>query len=282
MWANFHTHGNYCDGATPMSDFLPAADQYHVSVLGFSSHAPVPFNCSWCMKKEQFKDYLAEVDLLKKENPHLDIYKGLEVDFIPETVSPADFKKHLDYTIGSIHFVDQFEDGKHWEIDGTHSVFMEGLKAIFNDDIREAIRRYFELTRQMVAESQPDIVGHLDKIKIHNVGANLYSESDPWYQEEMTKTLNLIADSKAIIEVNTRGIYQKKSPTTYPSPWVLEMIRQRHIPITISSDAHHPKDLTNHFLETAHLIYTLGFRKISILRDGSWQPVNLSPNGITQ
>jgi histidinol-phosphatase (PHP family) len=279
MWANFHMHSEYCDGVGTLQDYIAAAKANQVTTLGFSSHAPVPFHCEWCMKKERLKSYLAEIESLAKAHNDIEIYKGLEIDFIPETISPADFKKQLDFTIGSIHFIDQFEDGKNWEVDGNHVLFMNGLQKIFNNDIREAIKRYFELTRQMVELSHPDIVGHLDKIKIQNEHSSLFSESDHWYQEEITHTLNVIANAGSIIEVNTRGIYQKKSVTTYPSPWILEMIRMRNIPITINSDAHHPKDLINQFNETAHLLYTLGFRKICILRDGSWQPVNLTPDG---
>ena len=131
----------------------------------------------------------------------------------------------------------------------------------------------------MVIQSTPDIVGHLDKIKIQNHHPGLFHESDAWYHEEIVETLNVIADAKCILEVNTRGIYQKKSATTYPSPWVLEMARMKDIPITISSDAHHPKDLVNHFFETAGLLHSIGFRKICILRDGLWQTVNLTTDG---
>lgn len=43
------------------------------------------------------------------------------------------------------------------------------------------------------------------------------------------------------------------------------------IPITISSDAHHPEDLINQFPETAKLLTEIGFKKIGILLDGKWQ-----------
>jgi histidinol-phosphatase (PHP family) len=248
--------------------------------IGFSSHAPVPFPVTWTMKKDDLPKYLTDIEALKKDFPTLQLYNGLEIDFVPGKVAPADFQQLLDYTIGSIHFVDFFPDGKPWEIDGSPIVFKDGLNKIFKNSFKDAVSRYFELTREMIDTSCPTIVGHLDKIKIQNHDGEFFSESDPWYQQQMIETLNKIADSGAIVEINTRGIYQKKSHTTYPSPWVIELMRLRHIPVTINSDAHHPDDLINQFEETASLLYTLGYRKISILRDGSWQPVNLDPNGI--
>jgi histidinol-phosphatase (PHP family) len=280
MWSNFHSHCNYCDGKGTLADYAAKAESLNMASIGFSSHAPVPFSVSWTMKKDELVKYLAEIEALKKVYPRLQLYKGLEIDFIPDTVAPKDFEHLLDYTIGSIHFVESFADGKPWEIDGSPIVFKDGLTKIFKDSYKDAVSRYFELTRQMIETSCPTIVGHLDKIKIQNHEGKFFSESDAWYQHQMTETLNMIADSGAIVEINTRGIYQKKSHTTYPSPWVIELMRLRHIPVTISSDAHDPEDLINQFEETASLLYTLGYRKISILKDGSWQPVNLAPDGI--
>jgi histidinol-phosphatase (PHP family) len=281
MWANFHTHSHYCDGVGDLKEYAEKANSEKVLSLGFSSHAPLPFPCNWSMKSEMQTAYINNIESLKADYPLLHLYKGMEVDFIPGVVSPKDVKSLLDYTIGSIHFVERFADGRYWEVDGTHLVFMDGLKSIFNNNIRDAVTRYFELTRQMVSESLPDVVGHLDKIKIQNSVGKVFEEADPWYRYEVVRTLDLIAQTKVVIEVNTRGLYQKKSPTTYPSPWILEKILQRKIPVTISSDAHHPKDLINQFSQTTAQLLAIGFREISILKDGSWQSVPLTPHGIT-
>jgi histidinol-phosphatase (PHP family) len=80
--------------------------------------------------------------------------------------------------------------------------------------------------------------------------------------------------------VNTRGIYQKKTTTTYPSPWVLELAFKKNIPVTISSDAHHPDDLTNCFSETAQMLLNIGYKKISVLHDNRWGQFELTPHGI--
>jgi histidinol-phosphatase (PHP family) len=280
MWANYHSHSNFCDGVGSLEEYVIKAESEGMRTIGFSSHAPVPFECSWCMKAEKLTEYVDTIDRLRVKYPNIELYKGMEIDFIPGLRTPSDFNDLLDYSVGSIHFIDNFKDGRPWEIDGNHAVFLQGLSEIFKDNIQAAIFRYFELTQEMVSLSRPTIVGHLDKIKIQNIGEKLYRETDDWYQEQIDLTLDVIEEAGVIVEVNTRGLYQKTSRTTYPSPWILEKIHKRDIPITLSSDAHSPKDLINQFTETASELLAIGFRKISILEDGSWRPVTLTPDGI--
>ena len=282
MWSNFHTHSNYCDGKGDMVEYARKAEQLKMISLGFSfsSHAPLPFPCKWCMNTGNLDSYLNSISILQQKSSSLQIYKGLEIDYIPHTISPNTFKDKLDYTIGSIHFVEKLPGEIPWEIDGTHSLFREGFEKIFNNNIRDTIGRYLELTRQMIMDACPTIVGHLDKIKIQNMDGTFFNEKDSWYQQEIKKTIDLIAESGAIIEVNTRGIYQNKSTTTYPSPWVLDYINSKHIPITLSTDAHHPDDLINEFSKTATMLKQIGFKKISVLHDGHWQPCSFNTGGI--
>jgi len=280
MWANYHTHSHYCDGKGSMVEIAAEAALQDIRSLGFSSHAPVPFECKWCMPGDRLGQYVQEIEEARKQYPNLEIYRSLESDYIPNMISPNDFTDITDYTLGSIHFVDNYADGRPWEIDGQHQGFLEGLNAIFKGDIRAAVIRYFELTREMVEITRPDIIGHLDKIKIQNIDQKFYNEQDSWYRDEIHRTLKCISKNGGIIEVNTRGIYQKKSATTYPAPWILTQIFEMNIPVTISSDAHVKSDLTNQFPETAKLLYECGFRKLSVLSDFEWKALPFDEHGI--
>ena len=280
MWSNFHMHSNYCDGKSEMVEYVHQAKSMGLLSIGFSSHAPINFPCTWCMKSENFTNYLRSIETFKESVSGVEIYKGLEVDFIPGVIAPGDFSKELDYTIGSIHFVDQFPDGTHWEIDGLHVLFLDGLEKIFHNDIRRAVSRYFQLTREMIETSCPSIVGHMDKIKIQNPAEKFFSEDEEWYQKEIKKTIDLIADKKVIVEVNTRGIYQKKSTTTYPSPWILERMFAKNIPVTLSSDAHHVSDIINQFPETVALLTDIGYKSVSVLHENQWKSFSFNKHGI--
>lgn len=280
MWSNVHTHSHYCDGKDSPMDYVSQALATGMVSLGFSSHAPLPFDCKWCMKPDQLDKYLIELRLIQRSITNLEVYKGLEIDFIPGIIAPSVFRGKLDFTIGSIHFVEKLDNGTRWEIDGQHTFFLEGLENIFKNNIQDAIVRYYELTREMVLTDCPSVIGHLDKIKIQNTNNKLFDETEPWYQAEILKTLEAIHDAGSIVEVNTRGLYLKKSSTTYPSPWILKIIQEKKIPVTVSSDAHHPKDVTNQFQETAKTLLSLGFQKISILKDGEWKQYKFNEHGV--
>src|SRR5882672_10755821 len=87
MWSNFHTHSSYCDGKELLSEYMEQARSAGMACLGFSSHAPLPFECRWCMKGVDFSPYLKEIQDLKNKSS-IPIYCGLEVDYIPDKISP--------------------------------------------------------------------------------------------------------------------------------------------------------------------------------------------------
>ncbi|MFO0268759.1 MAG: histidinol phosphatase, partial [Cyclobacteriaceae bacterium] len=180
----------------------------------------------------------------------------------------------MDYTICSIHFVDALPEGTPWEVDGAAATLQQGFNSIFRKNARSAISRYFELTREMIARSTPDIVGHLDKIKIQNKNNSLFQESESWYRAEVRQTLRQIREAECVLEVNTRGLYQKKTVDPYPSPWVLAQAHELGLPVTLSSDAHHPDQLTCEFTETAAILYEIGFRHLMVWYTGRWQLVS--------
>jgi len=229
------------------------------------------------MKTDALAEYLDEITAAKQSFDGIEIYSGLEIDYIPDVVSVSDFASKLDYTIGSIHFVNGF-DNRYWEIDNTREVFREGLEKIFRNDIRAAISQYFALTRQMINEDPPDILGHMDKIKINAVNVE-FEETESWYIDEVKKTLKSVSATKTIIEVNTRGLYKKKSATTYPSPWIMERILDLGIPIMLNSDAHHPDELTGAFEQTRALLADIGFKSISVLTNSVWKQIPLNEYG---
>ncbi len=283
-WTNYHSHCNFCDGSDEARLYAETAAAQGMLAYGFSSHVPMPFFCAWSMKMENLAAYTTEIEKLKKEfAERLQIYRSLEIDYIPNVVGPqSQFIKeaNLDYTIGSIHFVNQFADGRHWEIDGKALIFEEGLQQIFGGDIRKAVTRYYELTRMMVREECPDVIGHIDKIKMQNPDNKYFSEDEDWYRTEVLKTLDAIAGTKAIVEVNTRGIYKKKTTEPYPGKWMLGEILKRKIPVMINSDSHHPKEITAEFETASTLLKEVGFETVKSFIDNKWQDFSFTERGL--
>ncbi|HAS46157.1 MAG TPA: histidinol-phosphatase [Microscillaceae bacterium] len=283
-WTNYHGHSNYCDGTHLLEEYITAAIDQNVKAYGFSGHAPLPFLTNWAMPYEHLVLYFKEIDDIKQKYAEkIQVYTGLEQDYV------ADFSlihKHwkalpqLDYVIGSVHFVDRFSDGRYWEIDNTTKIFKEGLQAIFQGDVPRAIQRYYALIREMIEVQQPTIVGHLDKIKMHNRHELFFDESDSWYQEAVEQTLQTIAQTNTIVEINTRGVYKKKAKETYPSHWIIKRMQELNIPVTINSDAHHPEEVTKEFATTTQVLQDLGYKTLRVLWNGQWQDVGFCEQGL--
>ncbi|TAJ14760.1 histidinol-phosphatase HisJ family protein [Marinilabiliaceae bacterium JC017] len=281
-WTNYHGHCEYCDGKGRIEDYVIKAIELKMATIGISSHAPVPFETNWTMPEGNLPGYLQEVAFLKdKYKGEIEVLRSLEVDYIPDTISPkASFidESSLDYVVGSIHFVDQFEDGQHWAIDGSFAEFEKGLNEIFKGDIKAVVKRYFELEREMIQHACPDIVGHMDKIKMHNKTKFLFDEKAQWYVDEVQKTLELIAEKGAVVEINTKAF--KRNGLIFPGPEHFNTLKKLNIPITINSDCHHPDKLINGFEEVAEMLLEQGIDQLHEFHEGKWVPVAFEKEGI--
>lgn len=260
IFSNYHTHCSFCDGTNAPEDYIDHAVKCGWRDLGFSSHAPLPYPTT-LMAKENLNNYFTHLCYAKKfYAKKINILFGLEIDYIPGVMKMSSPQYDFcDYKIGSVHYLDFLANQQPYPIDRSKEVFCQGLLEVFQGDLTKACQRYYGLVRQMVREEQPDIVGHLDKIKRH-IDNYLAVEEEAWYQEEIIKTLATIRDSKSIIEVNTRGLHNKVVPCLYPSRWILELIKKFNIPIVINSDAHSPAELSQSFDEVEAIVATLGFQ----------------------
>ena len=277
---NFHTHSHYCDGSDHPERYVEEAISKGFHSLGFSSHAPVPFQNTFAIQSEEkLAEYCSTIrGLQEKYSGIIRLFLGLEIDHIPGLMPGFDaFRKtcRLDYTIGSVHLVSNGEGSRLWFIDGPRKeTYDQGLKVTFGGDHRKAVTAYYEQIMEMVTEQRPDVAGHLDKVKMHNKG-RYFSESDPWYRQLVYSTLETIKKQGTIVEVNTRGIYKKRSDSLFPSPWVLEKIAEMNIPVTISSDAHRPSELDGHYEQAGRAVLNAGIRNIMILGEDGWRPHRL-------
>ena len=138
---NYHTHCSYCDGKGEAREYAEAAVAKGFTALGFSSHAPSPFFSDWVMQEKNLPLYLAEIQRLKNQyEGRLQIYLGLEIDFVPGESSPAKFSELvLDYTIGSIHYTPGAISDLYLTVDGDDLEFSENLEKNFSGDGRKLL-----------------------------------------------------------------------------------------------------------------------------------------------
>lgn len=265
---NFHTHSNYCDGKATLREMVDFAVAHNFTALGFTGHCPLPFDNTYSIT--DYEGYCNEVRALKEEYAdRIEISLGLEMDYVPgmlEDFSPLIKQGGLEYTIGSIHLIPAEGSAPRsaadlWMIDGSrYQTYDEGLMKHFGGDIRRGVRAYFHNENAMLERNRPTIVGHPDKIVMHNRD-RYFTEDEPWYRDLALETIHLIKELDLICEINTRGIYKGRHADYYPGKWLIQEMKQLHIPVLVSTDAHAPEDLLR--TEGAHeYLQEIGYRDV--------------------
>lgn len=256
---NYHTHSNYCDGKATLREMVDFAVAHGFTHLGFTGHSPLPYENTFSIKDAQYLDYCNEVRALQTEYAdRISIRLGLEIDYVPglcEDFRPLIEKGGLEYCIGSIHLIPNpdsieylrshpAEAGDHlWMIDGSrYQTYDEGLERHFHGDIRRGVRAFFDQTNLMIESQRPTIVGHFDKIVMHNRDRYFHYD-EKWFLDLVYETVQLIHETGCICEVNTRGIYKGRHYDYYPAKGTLRHMNTLGIPVIVSTDAHMPEDL---------------------------------------
>jgi histidinol-phosphatase (PHP family) len=265
-----------------MENFVIFAIAKGIKSYGFSSHAPLPFLTKWTMVEDDFQEYKSEFERLKeKYKPEIDLYLGLEVDFIHNCSDVTnDFfrDKTFDYLIGSIHYLDKLPDGNYWCIDGDLTEFDNGLKTLYDGDITFAARRFFEHSSLMIEKGNIDIVGHLDKIAFNG---HYYKEFDPsqnWYKNIVGETLQLVKNKDMILEINTKSLVE--FGITYPNQQFYQLINDLQIPIVVNSDCHYPTNVIDGFDSAFRTLNKFGFKNMQFLKNSEWVTVEFNENGL--
>jgi histidinol-phosphatase (PHP family) len=291
MLFNLHTHTHFSDGSSAPEEYLKEAIRQGFSILGFSDHSPVPFENSFALSEERMEEYINAVRKLSPSPSPFSlpqegrdwgwgcqILLGLEIDYIPGITAPIEtYRKtnHFDYFIGSVHLVKNEDHPDLWFIDGPDiSIYDSGLRDFFHGDIHHAVSSYYHQINQMILTQKPDIIGHLDKVKMYNRN-RYFREDESWYVQLVDETLDLISENQCVVEVNTRGIYKKRADSLFPGPEILRKINAMKIPITLCSDAHRPNELSLYFEEAKSLLAEIGFKSLSVITHEGWREVSL-------
>jgi len=275
MLATYHTHSLFCDGKMLPEDYVLAAVRKGFSAIGFTSHAPVSFDAYGSMKPEDLDKYVETINGLKEKYKNkIQVYTGLETEFYPNC---PDFRQYpgIDYTIGSLHFIYDEKNGRYLSVDGPEEEYTELINDVFGGDVKALAETYFDLLIEMINTHTPDIAGHLDLIKKNNRNGLYFSESEKWYRDKVEEVLHAISRHDVVVEVNTGGISRGYTRDTYPSEWILKIIREMDIPVVLNSDAHHPDWIDTYYPEAVRMLKNIGFTYQRVLLDGIWQNVLL-------
>ncbi len=274
---NFHTHNEMCDGEGPAENYVIKAIEKGFKALGFSSHAPIPIELDWTLKKEKVKEYFNTIkNLNEKYKEKIEIYLGLEFDYFEEK-DFQDFyfktKNKLDYNICSVHFF--YAKNNFFVIDGKLENYVDALKIIFDENIINFVKKYYELIRKMIIEFRPDIIAHIDLIKKNNKKNTFFSEKENWYKKEILSTLDVITKTSSLLEINTGGLARGSIEDFYPSEWLFKECYKRSIPIIINSDCHNPEKLDAYLTEAKKSLKKVGYHFQKVLSNYKWIEVGL-------
>lgn len=262
MFCDYHTHTVFSDDSNyPMEECVKDAISLRIKEICFTDH--VDYGVKYDLKdlkpeevegkvlNVDFEKYFPEIERVKElYKDKISIKTGLEFGVQKHTIPQYEelFKKYpFDFIIMSVHEIDNKELWNHSFQDGKTEAEYYSL--------------YFENIYYIVQNFHNySVLGHLDLLKRYDEkdGYNPFIEN----KEIITKILKyIIADGKGI-ELNT-STKKYHLDDLMPSRDILRLYLELGGEIlTIGSDSHCKKDLTNsHIEELKQELREIGFKK---------------------
>ena len=272
---NYHMHCYLCDGEGEPVEYVHMANARGFAALGFTSHAPLPFPVDWVMRREDLGTYGRLLDAaIEAGKPDLPVFKGLEIDYVKgkNGPDPALYPEiNLDFTIGSVHFVEDRSGGLRG-IDGPIELFEDGLEDGFDGDIEELVTTYYRSVTAMLDEYRFDILGHIDVIRKNNENNRFFDSSEAWYRRVVLESIEAAQRNGCIVEVNTGGLARGRS-ALYPEPWIVNELKERNVRMMVNTDAHAPGHLGVGYDDAFTLLLEAGYREHWLLLEDGWKAV---------
>lgn len=249
-----HIHSPYCPHGTKDTfyEYINRAIELGYDEITFTEHAPLPEGFEdpvpdkdSGMKKDYLKEYLRDLEELKKEFQNkITIKSGLEIDYIEgyeaetkqflDTCGPL-----LDDSLLSVHFL--LKDGTYDCLDFSSGNF-EKMIGVYGsvDSIHQTY--YTTVLRSVSADLgnyKPNRIGHItlaDKFK-----KDFPPEGS--FQKKIDEILKEVAKRGMELDYNGAGFFKKGCGVSYPPPEVARQAMKMGIPLVYGSDAHQAKDL---------------------------------------
>lgn len=250
-----------------MEETVQEAIKRKLIAICLTDHYPLPsdFVDPIPDKRVKYPDYLEEFTRMQNTyKDKIEVLLGAEFDWLPqyrEWIRKEINKYPFDYVIGSVHYLGTIEDeGKEriWGHDYSKEEFIRGLR--YFQEVKILVKKYYEEVNNMVNSRLFDGVGHLDLIKKYNDG-KFFDENEKWYKDAVRDTLDVIASSGMVMEINSAG-WDKPCKAQYPSFWIIKEAYKRNIDITIGSDAHVPEYIGRNLQRTVNLAKKAGYKKL--------------------
>jgi histidinol-phosphatase (PHP family) len=249
-----HVHTTFCDGKTSAPDMARTAYEKGFVSLGFSSHAPQHFDPPCCIDPQREEEYKAQIRALQREyEGRMPIYMGIERDLY-SCASPQGY----DYFLAAVHYF-RHPDGHHTPIDAEPEKLRRYVDMYCGGDGLEMARQYFALLRDYVLAAHPAIIAHFDLIRKNNTRLHLYDEEGKAYQDMALDSLRPLAETGALLEVNTGAVARGYLTAPYPAPFLLKEWLAWGGEVILDSDCHDMRYLDTGYDDAEELLRSLGY-----------------------
>ncbi|MDB2562073.1 histidinol-phosphatase [Sulfurimonas sp.] len=243
MIVDLHNHTLLCNHAEgTVEEYIEKAIKAGTKTFGFSEHAPMDFDPKYRLSFNQMQEYKDSVLSAKeKYKDQIEILLAYEVDYLEGHMDEKVLNADVDYLIGSVHFIEK------WGFDNP-----EFIGRYEDENIDDIWQKYFDAIEKMAQTKFFDIVGHLDLIKVFKFMPTKN------IADIAKNALLAIKEADMVLEINMAG-YRKPVKEAYPSKELLEMAFDLNIPITFSSDAHAPEQVSLFANEVVSLARSVGY-----------------------
>jgi histidinol-phosphatase (PHP family) len=194
-----------------------------------------------------------------------DLRLGIEADFVPgaeDRMANLLEARDFDYVLGSVHFLrDEALDMD------DHSIWSTGRGP------EEIWRAYFETLAHAARSGLFDVLAHPDLVKVWGSVRPL-PEGD--LRRFYEPAVEAIAEAGIAVEVSTAGL-RKPVGEIYPAEELLLMLLDAGVPLSLSSDAHAPRDVGAGYEQALALLERVGVGEICVFERRSRRLEPLGP-----
>lgn len=255
FYADYHMHTTFSsDSDAPMKSMIEKAIQCQLKEIAITDHLDLQYPSTEFPFTLDTANYIKAIHAYQKEYQNqITIRLGVELGLWPSLSHEyAAFVQEnpFDFVIGSIHCVDGLE--------------LYGNEFFKGKTKEEAFGQYFD-TVLWTAKNNDffDVYGHIDYI-------DRYSRYDnntidyAYFQDIIDEILKTLIEKGKGIEINTSG-YKYGLGHAHPAMPMLKRYRELGGEIlTIGSDAHDPRYITNAFSESYRMAREAGFKSLTV------------------
>lgn len=234
---NWHSHTFRCKHAEgDVADYCRTAIENGVKTLGISDHMPTP-DGRWSsvrMTLEELPDYCRATRLAAEEFPDLDIYLGLECEYIAEyhNFYKDEFigRHGIEFLSGAIHLYP----------------YKDGWRSAYSADCLNDTAALAAYTRHMLEVIDSGLFVFIAHPDLFGAFYDLWDAETEAAARDIAEAAR---ETHIPLEINAYGLRKQFKVTSAGErpmyPWLpfWEIVAEVGAPVIVNSDAHRPQDI---------------------------------------